>query len=154
MPDQQQLMMQQQAMISQSRQAMPKQRGRGRAQTKDLAARIPSNASKKNVNSATRGSRHGSKKRTQKTRSSLNIGLASSNRDAAGFPGGLASMPNQVIKSQKLAAQIYGTSDGMMSNLVSNRKKPTSKGKKRSQPSQMSKKMVQRGQQQEFVDPN
>jgi hypothetical protein len=111
------------------------------------AARIPSNSSKhaKGYESATR-SKHGSRKRNQKTRSSMNIvgslPLTSGPSISNVNPISLANQP----KSKNLAASIYGHSgaENMLNNLISNRKKNASlnvkKGlKKRAQPNQSGK---------------
>jgi hypothetical protein len=109
-------------------------------------ARIPSSGNKApGIASSASRSRHGSKKRNQKGRNSLNaIGQMP-------LPGAVSlqnivspslqppSFPNSVTKSQRLAAQIYGSSDNMLNNMISNRKKSGSqvkKAKKRSQPNQ------------------
>ena len=67
------------------------------------------------ANSASR-SRHGSKKRSQKTRSSLNIAASLPLQQAASMQGlvngSVSTLPNNVTKSQKLAAQIYGSQTG------------------------------------------
>ena len=107
-------------------------RSRGRTKAGGLyasaVARIPSNSSKNAgaFGSATR-SKHGSKKRNQKTRSSMNIG---GSLPLAGGPSIInvvnpATLANQVPKSKKLAAQIYGNSaaENMLNNLISQRKK-------------------------------
>ena len=72
-------------------------------------------------------SKKGSKKRTNKTRSSLNI--------IGGIPlGNVASsfsaLPGSMNKSKKIAAQIYGNASAL-NNLVSQRKKTNSQSKKK-----------------------
>lgn len=75
---------------------------------------------------ASSGSRsgHGSRKRTQKTRSSLNVassGPLSLGPSVGGLgPAAGGASTNSIFRSQKMAAQIYGNSaDTMLNNLIS-----------------------------------
>ena len=104
-----------------------------------LASRLPS-AGRRRTGS---GSRHGSKQRATKTRSSLNTNVSGPllahkyDRNALGQVSS-----NTAFKSQRLAQQIYSTDSGL-SNLVGGsqlRKRGTQKSnpktKKRTQPNQ------------------
>lgn len=69
-------------------------------------------------------------------------------------PAGAASS-NSIFRSQKMAAQIYGSSaDSMLNNLISQRKKSGKGGKKRSQPNQAGKALAhQLNQMQQSSEP-
>ena len=78
-------------------------------------------------------SKHGSKKRSTKTRSSLNVagGHSLTHGPSGVTASSLAALPSSVSKSKKVAAGIYGNHSAF-NNLVSQRKKTSSasKGKK------------------------
>lgn len=122
-------------------------RQRGRAKAYTQSGRQVASASRVPGIAAGSGSRsHGSRKRTQKTRSSLNV-KHSLPLSSAGFlgpvPQSLSALPSSLGKhSKKAAAQIYGNSS-MLNNITSSKRKTGSvpqvkkalKGK-RSQPNQ------------------
>ena len=105
-------------------------RGRAKAQTSQ-SGRVAATASRGHGISAGKGgsgsrSKNGSKKRSNKTRSSLNLAGGLPIGSVSAGPQSVSVLPSSLSKSKKVAAQIYGNASAF-NNLVSqSRRKPAS----------------------------